>query len=217
MNQYNASVTGSEFHADDNFVRLIMGPIGSGKSVASCMELMAKAYNQLPNVKGVRKSRWAIIRNTYRELQDTTLKTWHDWFDEKLGTTSKQDMTWTLSGKLEDGTSLDAEFMFRALDKPNDVKKLLSLELTGAFINESREIPKAILDMLMGRVGRYPNKRDGGATWYGIIMDTNPPDSDHWMYGLFEENLPKKPFCILPTVRNVSRSRKSRESSKRLL
>lgn len=190
MSTYVASHTGAKLHASDELVRLIIGPIGSGKSVTCCMELMARAYAQLPNEQGVRRSRWAIIRNTYRELQDTTLKTWHDWFDERLGHTSKQDMTWTLYGTLEDGTKVEAEFMFRALDKPNDVKKLLSLELTGAFINEAREVPKQILDMLVGRVGRFPSKRDGGASWYGILMDTNPPDSDHWMYKLFEVDLP---------------------------
>jgi len=30
------------------------------------------------------------------------------------------------------------------------------------------------------RVGRYPSMRDGGPTWYGVICDTNPPDTDHW-------------------------------------
>jgi len=190
MSEYYASPTCSKFHADDNFVRLIMGPIGSGKSVASIMELMTKAHGQAPNKSGVRKTRWAIIRNTYRELIDTTMKSWFDWFPEELGLLKKQDMTWILKGTLDDGTKIEAEFMFRALDKPNDVKKLLSLELTGAFINESREVPKEILDMLMGRVGRFPSKRDGGPTWYGVILDTNPPDSDHWMYGLFEENIP---------------------------
>ena len=190
MSEYFASPTAEKFHADDSFVRLLMGPIGSGKSVSSCMEIMSKCYQQEPNPQGIRKSRWAVIRNTYRELIDTTMKTWFDWFPENLGHLKKQDMTWVLKGDLGDGTTVDIEIMFRALDKPNDVKKLLSLELTGAFINEAREIPKEILDMLMGRVGRYPSKRDGGASWYGIIMDTNPPDSDHWMYPLFEEKRP---------------------------
>lgn len=190
MPTYEASKTLAQFHADDGFVRLIMGPIGSGKSVGSCMEVMAKAHAQKPNAKGVRRSRWVIVRNTYRELVDTTIKTWFDWFDEGWGLMMKQDMTWTMRGHLADGTDIELEVMFRALDKPNDVKKLLSLELTGAFINEAREIPKQILDMLMGRVGRFPSKRDGGASWYGIVMDTNPPDSDHWMYKLFEEDKP---------------------------
>ena len=190
VSEYNASPTGAKFHADDSFVRLIMGPIGSGKSVGCCAELMAKVLGQAPNKNGVRKSRWAIIRNTYRELTDTTIKTFFDWFDEGLGKMVKQDMTWHFVGDLGDGTTVESEIMFRALDKPNDVKKLLSLELTGAFINEAREVPKQILDMLVGRVGRYPSKRDGGASWYGVIMDTNPPDSDHWMFNLFEDNIP---------------------------
>ena len=30
------------------------------------------------------------------------------------------------------------------------------------------------------RVGRFPSMRDGGATWYGVIADTNAPEEDHW-------------------------------------
>ena len=61
-----------------------------------------------------------------------------------------------------------------------DVKKLLSLELTGVWINEAREIPKSIIDACTMRVGRFPSMRDGGATWYGVICDTNAPEEDHW-------------------------------------
>lgn len=187
---YNSSKTATQFHLCDEFVRLLIGPIGSGKSVACIMELLARAYAQKPNPKGVRKTRWAIIRNSYRELQDTTLNTFFDWVPKDLGNFKTIDMKYVLKGSLDDGTQIEMEVLFRALDKPKDVKKLLSLELTGAFINEAREIPKAILDMLVGRVGRYPNARDGGPTWFGVFMDTNPPDEDHWMYRLFEEDLP---------------------------
>ena len=40
---YRATPTGSKFHKSDAFVRLIMGPICSGKSVACCWELFRKA------------------------------------------------------------------------------------------------------------------------------------------------------------------------------
>ena len=70
--------------------------------------------------------------------------------------------------------------IFLALDRPEDVKKLLSLELTGVFINEAREIPKSIVDACTMRVGRFPSMKDGGPTWYGVICDTNAPDDDHW-------------------------------------
>ena len=67
------------------------------------------------------------------------------------------------------------------------MRKLLSLEITGAWCNECRELPKAVIDGLTHRVGRYPTKADGGATWYGIWMDTNPPDSDHWFHTVSEK------------------------------
>ena len=95
-----------------------------------------------------------------------------------------------------DGSSCEALVHFRPLDKPQDVKNLLSLEVTGAVFNEVREIPKIIFDSMKGRVGRYPPKREdgtGGATWKGIWADTNPPDADHWFYKLFEEYRPS--YC----------------------
>ena len=38
----------------------------------------------------------------------------------------------------------------------------------------ARELPKAVIDGLTHRVGRYPTKNDGGPTWHGVILDTNP-------------------------------------------
>lgn len=194
--EYNAEPTPAKFHMDSSLVRALMGPIGSGKSAACCWDIMLKAMSQKPyqiaeGKPKVRYSKWAIIRNTYRELTDTTMKTWYDWFPESLGIPRKMDMAITYNFPLQDGTVLDLEILFRALDKPDDIKKLLSLELTGGWINEAREVPKPVLDMLIGRLGRYPSQRLGGPSWYGCIMDTNPPDEDHWWYNLFEEEKPE--------------------------
>ena len=182
--RYRASPALWIFHQDDSFVRGVMGPVGSGKSTACCWELFRRLQEQEPGPDGIRRSRWAVVRNTYRELSDTTVKTWLDWFDD-VGDFVNQDMVHRI--KFAD---VEAELLFRALDRPADVKKLLSLELTGAWVNEAREVPRAVVDMLQGRVGRYPSKREGGPTWLGVIMDTNPPDSDHWWYRLFEEVAP---------------------------
>lgn len=206
---YTASDTMSRFHDSDAFVRCLMGPIGSGKSVACIMEMMIKACQQAPSPDGIRRSRWAVIRNTYRELIDTTMQSFFDWFPKETGIWRAGDMKFTFIQRMPDSTTMEAEFIFRALDKPEDIKKLLSLEVTGAWMNEARETPKAVLDMCIGRLGRYPNARDGGPTWFGMILDTNPPDSDHWMYKLFEENLPSnhaifhQPSGLSPLAENL--------------
>lgn len=191
IKHYYAEPTLQRFHADDSFVRGIRGPIGSGKSVGMCMEIIARAATQRPNALKQRKTRWAIVRNTYGELKTTSIKTWQDWVSEdRCPIVYDSPIRGTLIEKLDDGTIMICEVLFVALDQPKDVKKLLSLELTGAWINEAREVPKAILDGLTGRVGRYPSKADGGASWRGIIMDTNPPDDDHWWYQCAEEATP---------------------------
>ena len=164
------------FIASDAFIRGIRGPVGSGKSVSCVMDMMKTAYMQLKGPDGVRRYRGVIIRNTYSELQTTTINTFHDWIPETYG---KFTSTVPITHHIRDG-ELDAEFLFLALDKPAHIRKLLSLEVTQAWLNEAREIPKPVLDHLTMRVGRYPRREIGGAVRAGIIMDTNSPDSGHW-------------------------------------
>lgn len=186
---YNAPPTLSRFMESDAFVRCVVGPVGSGKSTVCVLEILVRALGQDADAGGVRRTRFAVIRNTYSQLRDTTRKTFEQWIPQAWGVWHEQSFSFTIKRPLPDGTSLDCEVLFRALDRPEDVKKLLSLELTGAYINESREIPKHVLDVLETRVGRYPAKNQGGASWFGIWMDTNPWHSGHWGAKLFARQL----------------------------
>lgn len=188
---YHALPTLAAFHASNAFYRGVMGPVGSGKSTAMCMELMRRALTQPPGPDGTCRTRFAVLRNSYRELSDTTLKTWLNWFPEHLfGDFEKTAMRHLvrLPGPLG---PVECEVLFRSLDRPGDVKKLLSLELTGAWVNEAREMPKAVVDAVGDRVERFPSARQGGCAWAGVIMDTNPPDADHWWRRLAEEERPR--------------------------
>lgn len=165
------------FMKDDTFFRALRGPVGSGKSVCCCVEIFRRALQQKKAKDGIRHSRWAVIRNTNPQLKTTTIKTWLDWFPED----EWGKFTWSVpyTHRIQ-RSDLDLEVIFLALDRPEDVKKLLSLELTGIWINEAREIPKSIIDACTMRVGRFPSMKDGGCTWTGVIADTNAPEEDHW-------------------------------------
>lgn len=165
------------FMKDESFFRALRGPVGSGKSVCCCVELFRRALQQEKDSNGVRRSRWAVIRNTNPQLKTTTIKTWLDWFPEEEWGKFQWSVPYTHHIKRQD---LDLEVIFLALDRPEDVKKLLSLELTGIWINEAREINKNIIDACSMRVGRFPSMKDGGCTWTGVIADTNAPEEDHW-------------------------------------
>lgn len=180
----------ASFHNSNAFVRGLMGPVGSSKSSACCVELVWRALEQVPH-NGVRRSRWAILRNTYPELKSTTIKTWQEWFPMAV-------MKWDapISSRIvcthpDRKTTVDMEVYFLALERPEDVGKLKSLELTGGWMNEAGEMAKGVFDMMTQRVGRYPPKKRGGPTWSGVIMDTNPPDDDSWYYKLAEKDTPE--------------------------
>jgi hypothetical protein len=190
------------FGKSQAFVKGIKGPIGSGKSTRCVTNLIKNAEGQQPCPDsgprpGVVMRRTAIIRNTYPELRTTTMKTWFQWMPQEAGKWIDQGPpSHTIKRFDREGhVTFEWEVIFVALDTPADVAKLLSMELSDAWINEAREVPKAILDGLTGRVGRYPARLNdaNGVQIYGchmpqILMDTNPPDTDHWWHALAERD-----------------------------
>lgn len=170
----------SDYYLDNTFVSLIIGPIGSGKTLGSIAKIERLMYEQEPNDDNVRCSRWAIVRNTYQELKDTTIKSFEGFFGDLL------KFNWGNLTAIYERDGVKAEFLFRSLDKPGDMRKLLSLELTGAYLNELRELPKEALTNVTSRLGRYPYKKDGpGCTRQCCIADSNAFPDDHWLYNLF--------------------------------
>ena len=137
-----------------------------------------------------------VVRNTKQQLQDTTIPDFMKWFpDGQAGIYSKTEGKFIL--KFDD---VECQVLFRGLDDANDVRRLLSLQLSFAMLDECREINPKIFDTLTGRLGRYPdgmlvphrpewgvdekgNPIQGCVDDYGNKMKkvwgaTNPPDME---------------------------------------
>ena len=187
---YKPSATCLKFHMDNSLVRGIRGAYGSGKSSACCLEILSRAVEQQA-FRGVRKSRWVVIRNSYPELVETTLKTWTSWVPTALAPVRESvPMQSRLECMLADGTKLELTVLFISFDHPDDRRKLLSLEVTGAWLNEAAELDEEALIAVSARIGRYPSTDEGGPSWHGIIMDTNSPDDSSWWFRLAETDRP---------------------------
>lgn len=183
--ELNLAPTISDFYLDDSPVSLIIGPVGSGKTMGSILKLDRLMYEQEPDNDGIRRTRIAIIRNTAIELRDTTIKSFENYYGELI------KFNWGNLTAIYEHDDVRCEFLFRALDKPGDMRKLLSLEITYAYLNELRELPKEALENVTSRLGRYPSKKDGkGATKAQAIADSNAFDNDTWIYKLFIEGRP---------------------------
>lgn len=159
-------------------VKIIQGPIGSGKSLACVMSLWLKALEQVKQADGKRRCRVHVFRDTYGRLEDTTLKTWLAWFPEdRFGRFywSKPMFHEIRIGDVE----LDAHFV--ALEDEHAADYFRSLETTAIWYNELQFMARLLFDEGVTRVGRYPRVVDGGSVRPMVIADMNAPDETHWV------------------------------------
>lgn len=172
------------------FMDWVIGPVGSGKTTGIFFKLIYMAGLQAPStIDGIRRTRAVIVRNTAPQLKDTTLKSFDYWFkDGQAGKWFATEKNFVLRfGDVE------CEVLFRPLDTPDDVQRVLSLEVTFAILDEFVEINQAIVEALSARCGRYPPAKDGGATNWGMWGASNPGSESSWWYPMLEahELIPK--------------------------
>ena len=153
---------------------LFSSRMGEGKSTAL-------AWSALYHTRHNPGAAWALIRDTWENMQATTMKTFFEWFPPGIFGTfhaTKKEFTWA-SG-VADGT-----VQFLGMDDPQDASKLMSRELSGIGIDEpapaigSAGVDEMIFDIGLSRL-RKPNMK-----WYGMKLAENNPDEAHWTYRRF--------------------------------
>jgi len=166
---YQAPPTCALFMQSEAYGRLIAGPVGSGKTTAAVIELLRRSIGQSKAADGYRYTRFAIVRQTLKQLKDTVLKDCQNW------------LTGLGEWKVSEGVfhvrfgDVLSEWVFIPLENAEDQARLLSMQLTGAWLSECIEMDVDVLGPLSGRLGRYPSGAQGTPTWHGWIADTNFP------------------------------------------
>ena len=183
--KYVAPRTMKAFHADAASTRIVMGPFGSGKSSSLCFEIIRQAANMPFCKDGVRRCRTGIVRNSYKQLLQTSLRTWRHWADN-AATKARYHLSSPLESYhtfYDDKGRIDLEILYINIDSILQIDDLKSLELSNSWLNEGSELPPGIISVIGGRCGRYPAQDDIDYQPYnaGIVMCSNPPDEDHWL------------------------------------
>jgi hypothetical protein len=205
---YKPSKTCAKFMKSDALVKCIIGPLGSGKSMAGIFELFRRAVEQEPDAAGVRPTRFAVVRNTLAQLRETFLADAQsylgDFFHYKVSRSALE-----FRFQLEDGTKVHSDWLLMPLERPEDSRKLLSLNLTGALVEECREVQYSVTAALMGRIGRYPSASRVQPTWQGIMFISNPWSEGSEYHENFVLDLPDgwdffhQPGGLDPNAENV--------------
>src|SRR5208282_6622374 len=106
---YKVPPTIEKFMSDnDSAVRLILGPWGSGKTTGCIMELVRRATEEYPDHKGVRKTRFVVVRNTSSQLRQTVLEDIKKWLTPIM-TYKVTDSTIQIRFALAAGTKVESD------------------------------------------------------------------------------------------------------------
>jgi hypothetical protein len=181
------------FHESDRFTRALAGPIGAGKTVAAGVaEPFYTAMVQKPDSDGVRTAIVGVLRDNYRNLYATTMKTWLDWVPREMGRFVGSDdrpavhefefgAPWLPQHRMAGpGGRCRLRVEWRALGTNSVEATCRGWELHGAFIDEADTVPETAPSFLAGRVKRGGRKETRVSR--GVWMAFNKADVDHPLY-----------------------------------
>lgn len=155
---------------------LFAARMGEGKSAALCWACFHHT-RQNPG------ARWAMIRDTWENLRDTTQLEFFEWFPQGVcGTYVASTKTWKWSLGEVRGT-----VQWIGMDDEKDASKLQSRALGAFGMDEpapaahSGGIAEYIFTTAMSRL------RQRNLTWYAAKLAVNNPDEGHWTYRRFAD------------------------------
>lgn len=162
-------------------IDLIMGPWGSGKTVATVFKIVRHAGNDFPVCKdGVVHVRAAAIRDTYREMAKTALSSWHEFFPKNGPLTAREAGKLLYSGGIDRPvthvlewdvlrhwyagkgawepklTKVRLEVEFGAIGEQNLDSFFKGYEISMGWMNECDLLHEDVPGRFYGRTGRYP-------------------------------------------------------------
>jgi hypothetical protein len=192
-------------------VKAILGPVGGGKSVA-CVYDSVRRPSLMPACNdGVVRYRRAICGATYGQLERNLYPTWKRWLPEDGGDftpvsewkggggrSAVHKLTWQVLRGNRLVTIL-AEYVFAAVGDLAVEEFMRGFEPTDFWLYEVDQLPEAMIDVGITRLGRHPPTSSEGvpdalprtAEFIPMIAcDLNAPDIDSWFYKKFEEDPP---------------------------
>lgn len=182
------------------FVQVAIGPVGSAKTLTGLRKLRRIGQQQggRRDANGVlwRKARVGVIRETYPNLEKNTLVSWF-----RLHPESDGKFTWKapythkmrlilgvdpVTGQAND--VCDFEIEFRAIGDRSVEEVCRGWEVVAVLIDEADLQPSALLSFLSGRVGRFSDLDPSMVVDPTIILCSNAPYMDNWLYELAYED-----------------------------
>jgi len=166
---YEPGPTQKKFHEDPHQFILLMGGMGSGKSLSGATTGITLSI-MFPYNFGV------VVRETLKSLKETTLKTFDDWMPPGVvDNFNKSECKYYFKN--------GSQILFIGAENPEDVR---SMELGWYMLDEVNKIPKKLHDEIKLRL----RNQFVPSEYYRGMYITNPTSKKHWVWKTFEEGNP---------------------------
>jgi len=172
----------------------IMGPVGSGKTIATIFKCLRYTALMPPCRDGIIRAKGAVVRSDYRTLYKTTLSSWHSWFPKdypgsKYTGGADRPATHEIAFITPRGRKIQLTVEFAALGDKRIEDICRGYEVSWWWLNEADLLEENALDYTMQRGARWPPKamlEEGAVLEPRIFGDLNPPgDPEHWIVRRF--------------------------------
>ena len=183
--EMNPSPTQHEFIMSEALENCLVGPRGEGKTDAGIMSIHMHASKQ---DRAYRPIPWAIIRDTWKNLERTTLQSFLNPAPQSFAASIRSRIRSRDGGKMLELPGWWKIYMF-GVDTTSDLNAVLSLQLGGGWVEEAapaaeeETIGTGIAETaynLLATSLRHPvttNRR--------LQITENYPDEDHWSWVKF--------------------------------
>lgn len=173
--------TQEKFHQSNAKYRMLAGGFGTGKTTAICLE-MAKDI-AIPN------NYILFGRKDLQELKSTTLKEFIDIYEPAIIDHNKQERRITFNN----GT----EIFYTNLDESREaIKKINSLNLGSAYIDQAEELTESMFIAISGRLRRANARRN--------FVGAMNPEGHNWIWRYFiNEKKEGYEIFITTTLENI--------------
>jgi hypothetical protein len=181
------SIVQDQFIQSDELENCLMGPRGEGKTEAGIMAMTIHADKQDPSFRPIP---WAIIRDTWINLERTTLKSFLQPRPKSFAASIRNRLEIKDGGRFLTLPGMWEAMLF-GIDSLKDLNDLQSMQLGGLWIEEAA--PAAEEDIGGGIIEDawalgITSLRHPVTTNRRAQITMNYPDEDHWTWQRFHED-----------------------------
>ena len=175
-------------HMSDHAMRVIVGPVSSGKSYGCHYDIALRCARQSPCQDGNIRNRALFARGNYQQLKQTTFDMWM-----RIFPTTQIALSSPIQGelKMKLGNRLS---IIKILGVPMDMMSAEATLRSNAFsiarVEEVQYIAYSAMTVIRERLGRYPDvemaplgfQKSGYFKNLGLTADTNCPVEGSWIH-----------------------------------